>query len=143
MVRRRIWPVIQELYNSAAEQVGNLVDSKTTLQARKGDDKHGIFAIAIKDGPVASAVADIQGVHAERMFIDIDEATDAPEAIMEDFRISVKVAGIFVSESPETLPATLIRMDALLSQRTDGHRSTWIAKNGKLKEFLNGKLNLE
>lgn len=84
MVRRRIWPVIQELYNSAANLgIGNLVDSKTTLQASKGDDKHGIFAIAVKEGPVASAVAEIQGMHSERMFIDIDEATDVPEAMFE------------------------------------------------------------
>jgi len=83
MVRKRIWPVIQELYNSSHLGVGNLVDSKTTLQSAKGDDKHGLFAIAIRDGPVSKAVADIQGVHAERMLIVIDEGTDAPEAIME------------------------------------------------------------
>ncbi len=83
MVRKRIWPVIQELYSTAAEPIGNLVDSKTTLQASKGNDKSGIFALAIKDGPVASALADIQGVHNRRMFVAIDEGTDAPVAIME------------------------------------------------------------
>jgi hypothetical protein len=92
-IRRRIWPVIQQLYQTAevnkktiALQTGfpgNMVDSKTMLQAEKGDDKHGLFAIAVREGPVSKAVADIQGVHSPRMLLIIDEATDTPEAIFE------------------------------------------------------------
>jgi hypothetical protein len=99
MVRRRIWPVIQMLYNDVEGLPGNLVDSKTTLQTRKGDDKSGIYALAVRDGPTSKAVADIQGLHNERMFLVIDEGTDAPEAIMsvipnlrkgcKDFRILI------------------------------------------------------
>lgn len=94
MVRKRVWPVIQQLYFQAKQacaelynvpisrvEFGNLVDSKTTLQARKGDDKHAIFAIAVKDGNTASAAADIQGMHAPRILVVVDEATDTPEAI--------------------------------------------------------------
>lgn len=83
MVRKRIWPVIQKLYANYPDCPGNLVDSKTALQASKGDDKHGIFAIAVREGPTQKAVADIQGMHAERILIVIDEGTDTPEAILE------------------------------------------------------------
>lgn len=99
MVRKRIWPVIQELYHDCPGFPGNLVDSQTTIQAVKGDDKHGIFALAVADGAVQKAVANIQGIHAKRMLIIIDEATDTPDAIFEalvnlqkgcsDFRIIV------------------------------------------------------
>lgn len=82
MVRKRIWPVIQELFH-ATNFPGNLVDSKTTLQATKGDDKHGIFAIAVADGNTSKAVANIQGIHAKRMLLIIDEATDTPEAVFQ------------------------------------------------------------
>jgi hypothetical protein len=92
-IRKRMWPVIQELYFSAATVPespvlrkgfpGNMVDSRTTLQATKGDDKHGIFAIAVREGPTSKATADIQGIHSPRMLIVIDEATECPEAILE------------------------------------------------------------
>lgn len=83
MVRKRIWPVIQELYHSCPGFPGNLVDSKTTLQAQKGDDKHGIFALAVREGSTSKAVADIQGLHCKRILLIIDEATDTPEAVFE------------------------------------------------------------
>ncbi len=93
MVRKRVWPVIQELYHGCKKIPespvlrygfpGNMVDSKTSLQASKGDDKHGIYAIAVRDGSTQKAVAEIQGVHSKRMLIIIDEATDTPEAIFE------------------------------------------------------------
>jgi len=83
MVRKRIWPVIQKLYANYPDCPGNMIDSKTALQASKGDDKHGIFALAVREGPTQKAVADIQGMHAERILIVIDEGTDTPEAILE------------------------------------------------------------
>lgn len=96
MIRRRVWPVIQQLYHSARQNMaerlkvdvskihcGNLVDSRTALQASKGDDKHSIFAIAVRDGETSKAVANIQGQHAPRIMIVIDEATNTPEAIFE------------------------------------------------------------
>lgn len=94
MIRRRIWPVIQQMYFDTKEvigkrhgissddvNIGHLIDSKTTLQCQKGDDKHAIFAIAVAYGETNSAVARIQGQHAQRILLIIDEATDTPEAI--------------------------------------------------------------
>lgn len=95
MIRSRAWPVIQDLYHRARQNIaalykvdiakvdcGNLVDSRTILQSQKGDDKFAIKAIAVREGPLSKAVANIQGQHAPRMIVVIDEATDTPEAIM-------------------------------------------------------------
>lgn len=86
MIRKRAWAIIQRLWTTLppwAKGEINMVDSKTTLQARKGDDKNAIFAIAVAEGSTAKAVANIQGVHTERQVVIIDEATDTPEAAFE------------------------------------------------------------
>jgi hypothetical protein len=83
MVRKRIWPIMQQIYRETKFRRGNIVDSKTTLQAVKGDDKNGIFAMAVREGPIEKALGNIKGVHNERMLVVIDEATDTPEAIFE------------------------------------------------------------
>lgn len=83
MVRKRIWPVIQDIHARNPFRTGNMVDSKTTLQNTRGDDKNGIFCIAIRDGPLERALGNIKGVHNQHMFVMIDEATDTPEAIFE------------------------------------------------------------
>lgn len=92
MVRKRTWPELQKLYREARDNLtkyfgipatcGNLVDSKTTLQAERGDDKHSISAIAVKEGRLEDAVANIVGQHAPRILVVVDEATDVPPAIM-------------------------------------------------------------
>tara|TARA_B110000438_G_scaffold62609_2_gene63089 strand:+ start:3995 stop:5632 length:1638 start_codon:yes stop_codon:yes gene_type:complete len=84
MIRKRAWSNIQQLFYDADSQfVGNMVDSKTTLQARKGDDKNAIFAVAVMDGATSKAVANIQGIHSERILAIVDEATDTPPAAFE------------------------------------------------------------
>lgn len=95
MVRKRVWPNIQKVYFSARKNMsamsgisedkvilGNLVDSKTMLQVTKGDDLHGIFAVAVEEGDVAKAMAQIQGMHAPRILMIVDEATDTSDAII-------------------------------------------------------------
>lgn len=98
-LRKRVWPTIVKLFRDCPGLPGSLVDSKTTLQYEKGNDKNGIFALAVKDGNTSKAAADIQGIHAKRILVIIDEATDCPEAIFEvlpnlqkgctDFRVIV------------------------------------------------------
>ena len=60
-----------------------MVDSKTTLQAIRGDDKHAIFAIPVLDGATSKSVANIQGIRSPRTMVIVDEATDTPEAAFE------------------------------------------------------------
>lgn len=83
MIRKRAWPVLQSLYRSCKGFPGHMVDSKTTLQCRKGDDLNAIFAIAVAEGETRKAVAQIQGIHNKRILVVIDEAEDSPDAIFE------------------------------------------------------------
>ena len=84
MIRKRAWPVIQELHRTCKGGFpAHLVDSKTTLQAVRGDDKHAIFAIAVLDGATSKAVANIQGIRSPRTMVIVDEATDTPDAAFE------------------------------------------------------------
>lgn len=88
-IRRRVWPVIQKLYDSLClsdikrRERGNLVDSKTMWQVRKGDDKHGIFAVAVEQGELQAALDRIKGLHSPHMMLVIDEANTTPEAVFE------------------------------------------------------------
>lgn len=84
MIRKRAWANVQHLWRTAQGQFpGNMVDSKTTLQSVKGDDKNAVFAVAVLDGTTSKAVANIQGIHSERILAIVDEATDTPEAAFE------------------------------------------------------------
>lgn len=83
MVRKRIWPVLRELHRASPALPGHMLDSATMLQTTQGDDKYGIFAKAVLQGSSGRAIADIQGMHAERFMLIVDEATDTPEAIAE------------------------------------------------------------
>lgn len=93
-IGQRVWPVIQSSFYEGrkslarlhgcgedAVNMGNLVDSRKVLQCRKGDEKHAIFAQAVKEGETAKAEAFIRGQHAPRMLIVIDEGGETPEAI--------------------------------------------------------------
>jgi hypothetical protein len=83
MIRKRMWANLQDLVRKSRGFLGNMVDSKMALQAIKGDDRHSISAIAVAEGNTSKAVANIQGIHAERVMVIIDEATDTPEAAFE------------------------------------------------------------
>lgn len=84
MIKKRGWATLQRILDEFPGEHGfNLVDSKMTLQAVKGDDKHSISAIAVKEGTVSKAAADIQGHHCPRVMVIVDEAEDTPEAIYE------------------------------------------------------------
>ncbi len=85
-IRKRAWFWVQKLYTSIeGPRIGNMVDSRTTWQGTKGDDRHCVTAIAVREGSVNKAVARIQGFHPDRLLICVDEATDTPEAIFEAF----------------------------------------------------------
>lgn len=83
MIRKRAWPVIQNLFRGCKGFPGHMVDSKTVLQVRKGDDLNAIFAIAVAEGETKKAVAQIQGIHNRRILVIIDEAEESPDAIFD------------------------------------------------------------
>ncbi len=83
MARRRIWGPLVDLYNKSPRKPGHLVDSKSIIQSVQGNDKYSISVIAVEKGETAKAVSKIQGQHAPRILVVIDEATDTPVAIVK------------------------------------------------------------
>ena len=84
-IRSRAWNWVQKLYSSIeGPRIGNMVDSRTTWQATKHDDRHCVCALAVREGSTNKAVGRLQGFHPDgRMLVIIDEATDTPEAIFD------------------------------------------------------------
>lgn len=96
LVRRRVWPVIQDMFSQTRQTIakkrgcavddvnaGHLVDSEVMIQAQRGDYKHSISAMAVRDGETQKAVANLKGQHVPRIMVVIDEAPYCPEAIFE------------------------------------------------------------
>lgn len=88
MIRRRIWPAILGYHGSMADYdtnekltTGYVVDSKTSILHRKGDDQRAIFALAVAEGETQKALNSLKGMHAPRILVVIDEANGTPEAI--------------------------------------------------------------
>lgn len=84
-IRSRAWNWVQKLYTGIeGPRIGNMVDSRTTWQGVKHDDRHCVCALPVREGSTNKAVGRLQGFHPDgRMLIVIDEATDTPEAIFD------------------------------------------------------------
>lgn len=90
-LRQRIWPVLRHHHASAIDLAsgrkmnmpGTPVDYKTSIEYKRGDDKHAIVALAIERGETAKAVAHLKGLHAKRMMLIVDEADATAEAIFD------------------------------------------------------------
>ena len=98
-LRQRIWPVISELWSDVkidGDRVGHLVDSRTKVVWKPGDDKHAIMAVAVGEGETIKAVNNIKGVHARRMLIVVDEAETTPVAIFHAIANLRKLADEFI-----------------------------------------------
>jgi hypothetical protein len=86
-LRTRIWNEIMNFYNKSphinfSQVFGfNVVDSKTQIQCKKGDDKYAIRGVAVDSGDIEQAIGKIQGVHPERMIMVVDEAAQTQPAI--------------------------------------------------------------
>lgn len=86
-IRSRVWPHMKKLRNSLIigdQQIRypcHLVDSRTMIQATKGDDKHSIMSVAVQGGQLEDALGSVQGRHPDRMIIFCDEGQQTPEAI--------------------------------------------------------------
>jgi hypothetical protein len=84
MLRKRGWAEIHNFYSAFRDRwgdFGNMVDSRTMWQHHAGDDKHAIFGLAVQEGDVNKASANIQGLHTFRQIVILDEAEEIPPAI--------------------------------------------------------------
>jgi len=81
-LRVRVYGEAKRFWRTATLPLpGNLVDSSCRIESTKGDDKHAVRGIAVKDGPLEKAIGNIQGVHASRVMVVIDEMPQTPRAI--------------------------------------------------------------
>jgi hypothetical protein len=81
MLRKRGWAEIHNFYSAFRDRwgdFGNMVDSRTMWQHHAGDDKHAIFGLAVQEGDVNKASANIQGLHTFRQIVILDEAEEIP-----------------------------------------------------------------
>lgn len=89
MLRKRIWGQMahfhQQLYARFGTKLGNLgklIDSETLIRWKDGDNKHGIFGLAVADGPVEQAINALIGIHPTRLMLILDEMQGVREAIL-------------------------------------------------------------
>lgn len=86
MLRFRIWSEIAKYHKklpAGMGAVGELLDSSTMIRWDRGNDRNGIFGMAVEDGPVQDAVNNLIGIKAERVVLYIDEMQGINEAIMK------------------------------------------------------------
>lgn len=85
-LRGGVWARIKEAYGGIQQSVKsrfpyNMLDSKTTLQFKKGDDENAVIAVAVDSGSIESAIGKIQGKHPGRVVMLVDEAAQTQPAI--------------------------------------------------------------
>ncbi len=82
-LRARVWKEVVHFYR-AVNDLGNLVQSRTMIQWKKGEDGAGIYGIAVEsDGSIEKAINKIVGRHAPRMGVGVDEMPTVSGAIVE------------------------------------------------------------
>jgi hypothetical protein len=87
MLRMRIWSYITHYHQSINTEggknySGELLDSTTRVRWRQGDDKNGIFGMAVEEGPVEEVINNLIGIHTERVLLILDEGQGIREAIL-------------------------------------------------------------
>lgn len=85
-LRRRIWAEVvshfKQIEGKMGGYVGELLDASCIVRWEPGDSRHGIFGVAVEDGPVEDAVNNLVGFHPKRYFLILDEMQGVREAIM-------------------------------------------------------------
>lgn len=85
-LRKRIWAEVVAHHGTIDRKkfgnVGELLDSNCIIRWTPGDSRHGIFGVAVEDGPVEDAVNNLIGFHPKRYFLILDEMQGVREAIM-------------------------------------------------------------
>lgn len=85
-LRRRIWAEVVAHHGQLDQKrygyMGELLDASCIIRWQPGDSRHGIFGVAVEDGPVEDAVNNLIGFHPRRYFLILDEMQGVREAIM-------------------------------------------------------------
>jgi hypothetical protein len=82
-LRARIWKEVAKFFRASQCGFGNIVNHPhPQIQTVKGDSGTGIFGIAVEQGDVDKAVENIQGRHAPKTLVEVDEMTGVSAAIV-------------------------------------------------------------
>lgn len=91
MLKRRIWSELVRLHglipNTKFLNKGELLSSGTIIRWESGDDKHGIFGIAIAEGSIEEARSQLVGIHADRVWWIIDEMQGIKPALLDGYTL--------------------------------------------------------
>ena len=106
--RRRMWSVLQSAFYEFRDlhryDTPYVINSSMILEAEKGENKHAIYTQAIEAGELTKCIANIQGRHAPRMLLVVDEAMGTPEAVFAAipnvFKGATEVNLLFISNAP-------------------------------------------
>src|SRR4026207_394489 len=86
LLRMRIWAEVvkyhMKLTNRGVVGAGELVDSKTMVRWEAGNDRNGIFGMAVEEGPIEEVVNNLIGIKAQRLLLILDEMQGVREAIL-------------------------------------------------------------
>lgn len=90
MLKRRIWSELVRLHGMIPKKFGHcgeLLSSGTIIRWEHGDDKHGIFGIAIAEGSIEEARSQLVGIHADRVWWIIDEMQGIKPALLDGYTL--------------------------------------------------------
>lgn len=84
MLRKRIWSEVSRWHQALPKGInaGELIDSDTMIRWKKGDAKHGIFGMAVEEGPIEEVINNLIGIHTESLVLVLDEMQGIREAII-------------------------------------------------------------
>jgi hypothetical protein len=152
MLRARIWSYIAHYHQSLPKgigHVGELLDSVTRIRWKTGDDKNGIFGIAVEEGNIEEVVNNLIGIHTERVMLIIDEGQGIREAIMRaTFNMAKNPRFDFLMMgNPDSLHSPLVRESEPINgwdSVTRGETEEWETLGGPLEgnglcQFFDGR----
>lgn len=90
MLKRRVWSELVRLHNAIPDRIGykgELLSSGTIIRWKHGDDKHGIFGIAIAEGSIEEARSQLVGIHAQRVWWIVDEMQGIKPALLDGYTL--------------------------------------------------------
>jgi hypothetical protein len=97
MLKKRIWAQMAHFHSRMVERLGpqagnlgELIDSETMIRWKQGDNKNGIFGLAVDDGPVEEAINNLIGIHTTRVWLILDEMQGVRDAIVNATRNMAK-----------------------------------------------------
>lgn len=115
MLRMRIWSYVTYYHQSIVKQkhdyAGELIDSMTRVRWRPGDDKNGVFGMAVEEGPIEETINNLIGIHTERVLLIIDEGQGIREAILRATKNMAKNPkfDFLMMGNPDSIHSPLVR----------------------------------